>query len=232
MWNTAANTLVEGNTFINCQREIAFGLIERTPNDHTGGIIRNNFIYRAANTGGDTPIGVFDSPGTSVLHNTIFLSGDYSSSIEYRWTNTTGVIVANNLADAPIRARDGGRPRCKATTPARPAATLSILRPGICTLRWRRRTPSIEERQSRTVRSTGTASQGRSARPRTSAQTSSVGLDDAAGAGGTDERARRTLKAGQSLAAAGIGTCRGELRRSACRRSQCSRTHTAHRACQ
>jgi hypothetical protein len=98
---------VEGNTFINCQREIAFGLIQRTPNDHTGGIIRNNFIYRASNTGGDTPIGVFDSPGTSVLHNTIFLNGDYSSSIEYRWSDTTGVIIANNLSDAPIRNRDG-----------------------------------------------------------------------------------------------------------------------------
>ncbi len=42
------HTIAEGNTFINCQREIAFGLIERTPDDHTGGIIRNNFIYRQA----------------------------------------------------------------------------------------------------------------------------------------------------------------------------------------
>ena len=46
MWNASTNTLVDGNTFINCQREIALGLIERTPNDHTGGIVRNNFIYR------------------------------------------------------------------------------------------------------------------------------------------------------------------------------------------
>jgi hypothetical protein len=46
MWNHSTNTLVDGNTFIDCQREIALGLIERTPNDHSGGIIRNNFIYR------------------------------------------------------------------------------------------------------------------------------------------------------------------------------------------
>ena len=46
MWNASSGTLAEGNTFVNCQREIAFGLIERTPDDHTGGIVRNNFIYR------------------------------------------------------------------------------------------------------------------------------------------------------------------------------------------
>ena len=30
MWNHSTNTLVDGNTFIDCQREIALGLIERT----------------------------------------------------------------------------------------------------------------------------------------------------------------------------------------------------------
>jgi hypothetical protein len=108
MWNTAGNTLLDGNTFINCQREVAFGLIQRSPNDHSGGIIRNNFIYRVAGTNGDTPIGVFDSPGTVVVHNTIIISGDHAYSIEYRWADTSGVYIANNLADAPIRSRDGG----------------------------------------------------------------------------------------------------------------------------
>ncbi len=60
MWNASTNTLVDGNTFINCQREIALGLIERTPNDHTGGIVRNNFIYR--DVPGDSAIYVADSP--------------------------------------------------------------------------------------------------------------------------------------------------------------------------
>jgi hypothetical protein len=36
MWNGSTGSIVEGNTFIDCQREIAIGLIERTPNDHTG----------------------------------------------------------------------------------------------------------------------------------------------------------------------------------------------------
>ena len=107
MWNASSGTVAEGNTFIDCQREIAFGLIERTPDDHTGGIIRNNFIYRHASVAGDAAIGVFDSPGTQVLHNSILASGTYPSVIEYRFPHTTGVSIANNLLDGAILARDG-----------------------------------------------------------------------------------------------------------------------------
>jgi hypothetical protein len=107
MWNGSTNTLTEGNTFIDCQREIAYGLQARTPDDHTGGIIRNNFIYRNASIAGDAAIGVFDSPGTQVLHNTILGSGTYRSLIEYRFAGTTGVVIANNLLDGSVLARDG-----------------------------------------------------------------------------------------------------------------------------
>jgi hypothetical protein len=105
MWNGSTNTLVDGNTFINCQREIALGLIERTPNDHSGGIVRNNFIYRSLS--GDSAIYVADSPGTHVLHNTILISRTYPSPIEYRFPHTTGVVIANNVLDGSIAARDG-----------------------------------------------------------------------------------------------------------------------------
>ena len=105
MWNGSTNTLVDGNTFINCQREIALGLIERTPNDHTGGIVRNNFIYR--NVAGDSAIYVADSPGTQVLHNTILISRTYANPIEYRFPHTTGVVIANNVLDGSVTARDG-----------------------------------------------------------------------------------------------------------------------------
>jgi hypothetical protein len=107
MWNASSGTVAEGNTFIDCQREIAFGLIERTPDDHTGGVIRNNVIYRRPSVAGDAAIGVFDSPSTQVLHNTILASGTYPSLIEYRFPNTTGAQIANNLLDGVILARDG-----------------------------------------------------------------------------------------------------------------------------
>jgi hypothetical protein len=106
-WFSASGTTIEGNTFINCQREISVGLIERTPNDHTGGVIRNNFIYRDASVqSGDVAIAVFDSPGTRVLHNTVYLADGYPNAIEYRFPNTSGVVIANNLLNRAITGRD------------------------------------------------------------------------------------------------------------------------------
>jgi hypothetical protein len=108
MWNGSSNSIADGNTFIDCQREIAFGLIERiTPHDQSGGIIRNNFIYRSSSVAGDVAIGVFDSPNTQVLHNTALLSGTYPNAVEYRFVETSGTVVANNLSDSAIQARDG-----------------------------------------------------------------------------------------------------------------------------
>jgi hypothetical protein len=107
-WLKASGTVVEGNTFINCQREISFGLVENTPNDHTGGIIRNNFIYRDDTVeNGDVAIGVFDSPGTKVLHNTILVGGTYPNAIEYRFPKATDILIANNLINKAITAREG-----------------------------------------------------------------------------------------------------------------------------
>ena len=105
MWNASTNTTVDGNTFVDCQREIALGLIERTPNDHSGGIVKNNFISRTI--AGDSAIYVADSPNTQVLHNSIFISGTYANPIEYRFAHTTGVVIANNVLDGNIAARDG-----------------------------------------------------------------------------------------------------------------------------
>ena len=105
MWNGSTNSIIDGNTFVDCQREISMGLIERTPNDHIGGTVRNNFIYR--NVPGDVAIYIADSPDTQVLHNTILISHTYPNPIEYRFANTTGVQILNNVLDGVIAARDG-----------------------------------------------------------------------------------------------------------------------------
>ena len=107
MWNRSRNTLTEGNTFINCARGISYGLVERPGHDHAGGMIRNNIIYRSVAHRGDVGIHVADSPGTRVLHNTVILSGTYPFSIEYRYAGASGVVVASNLHDGRILARDG-----------------------------------------------------------------------------------------------------------------------------
>lgn len=107
MWNKSQNTITEYNTFLNNHRDIAYGLVSAAYNDHSGGIIRNNFITHSTGLGGDVPIGIFGSPNTKVLHNTVLLNGNYPSAVEYRFANTTGVVIKNNLTDGSIVARDG-----------------------------------------------------------------------------------------------------------------------------
>jgi hypothetical protein len=126
MWNGSTNTVVDGNTFIDCQRDIAFGLIERTPNHHTGGIIRNNFIYRGAGIAGDTAVYIADSPGTQVLHNSILVSRTYASPIEYRFPHTTGVVIQNNVLDGNVLARDGATAASVAGNYTAAAASLFV----------------------------------------------------------------------------------------------------------
>ncbi len=107
MWNRSRNTVCEGNTFIDCARGIHFGLDAGRSDDHSGGVIRNNFFYRSGGTAGDLGIGVFNSPSTKVLHNTVLLSGTYPNAVEYRFGGTTGIEVRSNLTDGGIHLRDG-----------------------------------------------------------------------------------------------------------------------------
>jgi parallel beta helix pectate lyase-like protein len=109
MWNRSSGTTVADNTFIDCQREVAFGLVDREPFDHSGGIIRDNRVSRNRSIVGDVAFGVFASPGTQVLHNVVQLSGTYPNAIEYRFARTRGVFIRDNRVDGAIRARDGAQ---------------------------------------------------------------------------------------------------------------------------
>ena len=117
IWNHSSNVTVDGNTIINCDRAIAFGLGPPTDNlgdggdANDGGIIRNNFIYQAPGlfsatraADSDGQIIAWDSPdSTQILFNTILTDGNSTDSIQLRYT-TTGAVVEGNLSDAPIRA--------------------------------------------------------------------------------------------------------------------------------
>lgn len=112
MWNGSRNTLSENNVFINVDRAIAYGLLNRS-NDHQGGIIRNNMVtmtpglYSASRTSGsDAPIILWSSPNTKVLHNTVLTNGNTLKAIELRF-GSSGVEVANNVSDGPIVYREG-----------------------------------------------------------------------------------------------------------------------------
>ena len=105
-WDGSANDIVERNLIVNCDRGIGFGL-DSSPN--TGGIIRNNMIYHAANAGqfADVGIAITDSPGSQVYNNTILFQDAFPWTIEYRFATTSNVLIANNLTSGPIVARDG-----------------------------------------------------------------------------------------------------------------------------
>jgi hypothetical protein len=102
----AANNLVERNSIVNCDRGVGFGLDGRGNN---GGIIRNNMIYHGANNGqfADSAISLIDSPNSQVYNNTILLLNSFPWAVDYRYGDTTGVLIENNATSLPIMARDG-----------------------------------------------------------------------------------------------------------------------------
>ena len=119
MWNGSKDTLVEGNTFTDNARDISLGLdptkTAQAPvsngarTDHAGGIVKGNTVTRRAGLNGVLDVGILlaDSPNTRVEGNTVTMAGTYPNAIEYRFPRTTGVVIAGNVVDAAIVARDG-----------------------------------------------------------------------------------------------------------------------------
>ena len=111
MWSGSRDTTVSANTFIDCERAIAFGQGPQQgySHSHDGGTIVNNFIARTQAANADASILVWDSPGTRVLHNTIIQSGTYPTTIDARYSGSTGLDITNNLTDGTIDRRNGAQ---------------------------------------------------------------------------------------------------------------------------
>jgi hypothetical protein len=117
MWRNSLDTVVERNQFVECDRAIALGPSTPDSNsrdgeatyDHQGGVIRNNFIYRASGAAtGDVGITVNYANDYEIHHNTVILNGTFSWTIEYRFSVSNGAL-AYNLTDGPILQRDGAQ---------------------------------------------------------------------------------------------------------------------------
>jgi len=109
MWQGSLDTVVERNTILDSSRGVALGLVSSS--DHSGGVVRNNFIRWSPGAPYDVDVAVSTtSPGSKVLHNTVLTHGLYQPNgpvaVEVRFAGATGVEVRANLMDAGVWPRD------------------------------------------------------------------------------------------------------------------------------
>ncbi len=107
-WSGSLDTLVERNLLLDCYRGISFGDASHSGIDHTGGIVRNNFIY--ASLFHDTAIEMVHAQNWLVAHNSVILLNPVSGltwGIEARYSESNGTF-AYNLTNMDIfHDRDG-----------------------------------------------------------------------------------------------------------------------------
>jgi hypothetical protein len=108
-WSESSDTVVERNLLVDCYQGIAFGNSSHGPGDHTGGIVRNNFIY--ASMPHDVVVEMVHAVGWLVANNTaLLLNPDgLDWGMEARFADTQGTF-AYNLTNMRIwHNRDGGQ---------------------------------------------------------------------------------------------------------------------------
>lgn len=109
-WSASSDTVVERNLLVNCFQGIAFGNAGHGSGDHSGGIVRNNFIYAAMPH--DVVIEMVHATGWLVAHNTALLLNPASGltwGMEARFADSQGTF-AYNLTNMGLRPdRDGAQ---------------------------------------------------------------------------------------------------------------------------
>ncbi len=109
-WSGSSDTVVERNLLVDCYRGIAFGNPSQGGVNHTGGVVRNNFIYSSLRH--DVAIEMTRAQGWLVAHNTALLlnpAPGLTWGMEARYPESQGTF-AYNLTNMEIwRNRDGAR---------------------------------------------------------------------------------------------------------------------------
>jgi len=111
-WSQSSGTIVERNLLVDCYQGISFGNASHNYIDHTGGIVRNNFIYTSSSSTNDVAIEMVHAQDWLVAHNTVFLLGSppgLTWGIEARYGDSRGTF-AYNLTNKNIwHNRDGAQ---------------------------------------------------------------------------------------------------------------------------
>ena len=111
-WHYCIDPIVERCYLEECDFGITYGLgggpgnSKRFPDsdlDNEGGIIRNNVIFRQE--AGDVGISVNHAKDYVIANNTVILNGTFIWDIEYRFSNSNG-IISGNLSDGSILKRN------------------------------------------------------------------------------------------------------------------------------
>lgn len=107
-WNGAKSNTVENNIIINCDRGIGFGLQGRPAE---GGAIVNNLIVHQVTDNPSSDVGIIleQTPNTQVLDNRIYLAHNYPNAIEYRFKETSNVVIMDNVTNKPIQKRSNAQ---------------------------------------------------------------------------------------------------------------------------
>lgn len=107
-WNGAKSNTVENNIIINCDRGIGFGLQGRPAE---GGAIVNNLIVHQVKDHPSSDVGIIleQTPNTQVLDNRVYLAHAYPNAIEYRFKETSNVVIMDNVTNKPIQKRSNAQ---------------------------------------------------------------------------------------------------------------------------
>jgi hypothetical protein len=109
MWDAedGGGHVLERNTIANCARGIGLGLVAEVHDT----IIRNNMVFseHAGSSEHDVGIVIERAHDTRVEHNTVYYASPdaYANAIEFRWSSTANVTLANNLTNGRVQPRDG-----------------------------------------------------------------------------------------------------------------------------
>ena len=108
-WNGSSNMIVRNNKIKDSDRGIGFGMKRHKLT--VGGQIVNNVIVHSNKTHkfADVGISLQKSPGTLVAGNTVLFEHDYPNAIEYRFKQTSDVIIRDNTVNRKIASRNGGQ---------------------------------------------------------------------------------------------------------------------------